>query len=158
MDYLKLYQEQLKQDDQKVEDQLMESLEQLDEVAILTAVGVAMAAGAIFRIIDGIRGNKPKVRHYLKGIITWAFSEYSDGTLSINAIRKAAYDTMKEDQEIEDEFGPSSSKILTRKLLKSLKKGSKSANEALGNAIGRIAKRAKMSVQELDKAIKTVDL
>jgi DNA-binding phage protein len=154
-DYLKLYHEKLEND---AEATLTESLEQVDEAIIMTAIAGAIAAGVIFRVIDGIRGSKPKVRHYIKGLITWAFSDYESGTLSVNDIRRAAYATMKEDKEIRDEFGPSSSKILSKKLLKGLKKGSKEFSELLGNAIGRIAKRAQMSKEDLDKTISTVDL
>lgn len=155
IDYLKLYNEKI---EAEAEEQLLESLEKLDEAAIMLAIGAALAAGALFRIIDGIRGNKPKLRHYIKGIITWAFSEYENGSLSINEIRKAAYATMEEDEEIRAPFGPSSSKILSKQLLKGLKKGSREFSRILGEAIGRIATRANMSKSDLDKTIKTVDL
>lgn len=151
-DYIKLYEQQLKLE-RDTEKDLLESIERLDEFVLL-AIGAALAAGTIFRIIDSLRGNKPGIRHYIKGLITWAFGEYTDGSLSINAIRKAAYETMREDQEIEDEFGPSSSKILSKKILSGLKKGSREFATILGNAIGRIAKSAGMSESELNSTLK----
>lgn len=151
----KLYHERI---DNDAETQLIESVDQIDEAIILTAIAAGLAAGVIFRVIDSVRGTKPKVRHYIKGLISWAFSEYDSGTLSINAIRRAAYDTMREDNDIRDEFGQSSSKLLSKQLLKGLRKGSKEFTKILGNVIGRIAKRANMSLKDLEKTINTVDL
>lgn len=126
----------------------------MNESIILLSIAAGLAAGTIFRIIDGIRGNKPKLTQYIKGLLRWAFSEYKDGSLSINAIRQAAYDVMREDKEIEDQFGPSSSTILSKMVLNGLKKGSKEFAKILGTAIGRIAKRANMSENNLDKIMK----
>ncbi len=151
MDFLGIYNAKIYAEAQE---ELSEAVEQIDEVIVLTAIVAALAAGVIFRVIDGIRGNKPKVGQYIKGLIKWAIGEYSDGSLSINAIRQTAYEVMKEEQEIEKEFGPSFSKILSKKLLNGVKKGSKEFAKILGEAIGRIAKRADMSKSDLDKVIK----
>jgi len=152
MNYIKLYEQKIIED--KAEAQLLESVEQLDEIVLVTAIAVGLAAGVIFRTIDGIRGSKPKIGQYLKGIVKWAFSEYHDGSLSINDIRKAAYSVMREDQKLEDEFGSGVSKILSKKVLSGLNKGSKEFATILGKAIGRIAKRAGMSKEELNKVVK----
>jgi len=151
MNYIKLYEQQIKED--KAELNLSEAIEQIDEAILIAAISVALVAGILFRIIDGIKGNKPKITHYIKGIIKWAFSEYSNGSLSINAIRKSAYEVMKEDNEFEDEFGPSFSKILSKKILNGLTKGSKEFAKILGEAIGRIAKRAGLSENELNRML-----
>lgn len=152
MDYIKLYNEKRELEAQEA---LHEAVQQLDEVIILTAIAAALAAGVIFRTIDSIRGQKPTVAQYIKGLITWAFSEYSDGSLSVNDIRKAAYDTMKEDKELEEEFGQSFSKILSKKILTAVGKGSREFAKVLGDAIGRVAIRAKMSTAELNKILQS---
>ncbi len=132
--YIKLYESQLKEDN--AEECLLEGLEQLDEAILITAIA--------------IRYNKPKIRQYLMAIINWAFEEY-DGSLNINDIRKSAYDIMREDNEMRDEFSPGFSKILSKKVLSGLKKGSKEFAKILGQAIGRIAYEAKMSKEELNR-------
>lgn len=132
---------------------VFDNYNRMNESIIILSIAAGLAAGTIFRIIDGIRGNKPKVSHYIKGLVKWAFSEYKDGSLSVNEIRIAAYETMREDQDIEDQFGPSSSKILSNLLLSGLKKGSKEFAKILGNAIGRIAARANMSESDVDKML-----
>jgi len=68
-------------------------------------------------------------------------------------IRKAAYEIMEEDQDTEKEFGDSSSKILSKKVLSGLEKGSREFAKILGQAIGRVAKRADMSKSEVDKLL-----
>jgi len=133
------------------EEQILKEIEQLDEI-IGTAIATLVISGMVLRAADVIMGNKPKLIHYLTAIFTWGSAEHQ-GSLNPLEIRKYAYENLRDAKDIEDEFGPSSSKILSKKLAKGTKSTSIKFAKILGSAIGRIAKRAGLSKLDIDKAI-----
>jgi len=140
-------------EEQNKEDELvleMTEMVQLNEF-VFTAIASILIGGIIIRVLDGFIGNKPKLIHYISALFQWATEEY-DGSINPLEIRKYAWEKFNDEKEVK-EYSNSISKQMSNALLKGVKKSPKVFSKIIGTTIGYLAKRAKLSKQDLDKII-----